>query len=855
MENLFSEEIKKLLAGERVFFGVRQFTTYFELLVLRNLKKVIFSKFTGTLQELAVDAFNENFENKRILSDQERFFLVSKAMEIAGSELPFDAGYVEIVDKRLRDISQHNLSEEEIEEKLPLLDRKIQKKLKTTLEIIKNYRGFLGEVNGTDIPNLFLEASKLEYNFPFVSVVFPAFLFPAEVEFLKSAGKVKILRFKDSDEFFSELSSSNRESFPDSWEIEEVEPNPLSKALSLFGNTEVKTETEVNIKPFSSRSEDAKYIVDTVVTLIEEGFQPHEIAIAGRTIDEILPLLYQLFRDRGIPLRFQTKGIPLTASPFVKNSLHKLLELDGGAGTLLEWTEWMLERYSTENFNEPAVFNQIEKFYREMLSLRLRGLFPERRLAPKKAAKELSKLFIKRYYLIEENEPFGIHVGTPESIISLLPKAVIIDDVSENVYPRTFPFDPDFSYEEREKINKILGRSSLSQQPFPLRERLISYEFLTFYNLLSLPLKKLYLTYNRFRGKSLFVDQIQNRVKVSDSYREIVSHVAFNCYQVFKRKKRPQSREERGIYVWKNRSSSALYNFYIKKEVAKQIVKNLTITDIVNYLDCPVKALFSLAFKDDEITLDILEGIVYHESIERMLKTGFDENIFDEIFEEKTSRIEEPIVPLLKPYFRENVRRFIEFFREHEIYSREARQEVDISLKVSDVVLRGRVDFISQVNGKTHIVDFKKGNVSESRKKFYAPPSPHSLQVVLYGMALKGDDLISILKEEEFEDLVFHFISVSRAKKDVPPEKWKVSFTGEESRKKLKAAGILAALSIIAMKNGYFIPHRFNITDDWRVEFREDSCYDDYQLSPELLSKFENRFTEILRHILRQWKN
>ena len=854
MRDLFSGEIERLSAGEKVFFSVRQFTTYFELFALRELKRPIFSKFTGTLQELAIDAFNENFENKRILSDQERLFLISKAMETAGRELPSDTGYVEIVDKRLRDIFQHNLSEEEIEEKLPLLDRRIQKKLKTTLEIIRSYRRFLGEVNGTDIPNLFLEASKLEYNFPFVSVVFPAFLFPAEIEFLKSAGKVKILRFKDSDEFFSELSSSNRESFPDGWEIEEVEPNPLSKTLSLFGNTEVKTETEVNIKPFSSRSEDAKYIVDTVVTLIEEGFQPHEIAIAGRTIDEILPLLYQLSKDRGIPLRFQTKGIPLTASPFVKDSLHKLLELDDGAGTLLEWTEWMLERYFSEDFDEPAVLNQIEKFYKEMLSLRLIGLFPKRKLPPKKAAKELSKLFIKRYYLIEENEPFGVHVGTPESIISLLPKAVIMDDVSEGVYPRTFPFDPDFSYEEREEINKILGRNSVSQQPFPLRERLISYEFLTFYNLLSLPLKKLYLTYNRFRGRSLFVDQIQNRVKVSDSYREIVSHVAFNCYQVFKEKKKPQSWEERGIYVWKNRSSSALYNFYIKKEVAKQIVKNLTVTDIVNYLDCPAKALFSLVFKDDEVTLDILEGIVYHESIERMLKTGFDKKIFDEIFEEKTSRIEDPVVSLLKPYFRENIKRFIDFFRGHEIYSKEADQEVEISIKVSDVILKGRTDIISQIDGKTHIVDFKKGNVSESRKNFYAPPSPHSLQVVLYGMALKGRDLISVLKKEEFGDLVFHFISVSRAKEDVPPEKWKVSFTGEESRKKLKAAGILAALSIIAMKNGYFIPHRFSITDDWKVEIKEDSCYDDYQLSSELLLGFKNRFTKILRHILKQWK-
>ncbi len=841
------------------YVSVRQFPVRFELEVLKRANSTVFGEFCGTLQRLALRAFEKSFLKKRLLSDQEIIAITARAIEGIKGRVP-DTVYTKIVLKRIRDLVQHGVSAEEVEEASVFFDPAVRKKLEETARILRLYGKFVELSGGYDIPVLFSRAKKFVDNLDVKKVVLalPVFLFPVEIEFLKRLS-VTVFGFEvPSKFFFGALQKSNRELFPSSWRIENLAVNPLSFALSLSGREQIKTSTKLYIKGFHSLSENIKYIVDTVLDLLNRGFEPYSIAVVSPDVDRLLPMLYPLLKEKGIPFNFQTRGIPLLASPLVNRALDNICGVTASM-SVVDWIDWIIGRARGDISGERAVIEQLEKLRTELCGLRQKGLLAERNLSGNEAQRELRELFADRFYLIEENDPYGVHICSPEAAISLLPRAIIFENLTEGDYPRAFPFDPDFSYAERERINEVLGRSSFSLQAFPTRDRLIYYDFLVFYTLLSVHIEELHVTYDALRGKSLFAKLLSERVKVEPNRSELVSPVAVSCYRVFKGEKSSESREERGVKSWRLRAVDARYNFFISKKLAKQLCSKLTVTDVVNYLECPTSALLSLAFPESsEFTVEQLEGVVYHELIRRLLNSGFDEGKFDEAFERAAGRVNNPVVRLLKPYIRANIKRFLEFFRNDDLFSESAEKEKKVQLRISDIDIEGRIDYVVRKGKDVHIVDFKSGSVSSNSR--YGLLKPASVQLVLYGAGYFEEDLYRAL-ESAFGRLNFYFVSVSKARRGVEESKWKVSFSGKRDMSEIKVTASLAATAVIAMKNGYFIPHRMYIKyrpntppEKREICLKEDSCFEDYQLSADLLRKFEAGIKKIYNHVRAQWK-
>jgi len=839
MDKLFSKEVER--AGKNTYIAVRQFPTYFELLALEK-HGALLGKFCGTIQELAIEHLSRKLIKKKLLSDQQRLLLVAKAVERATGKPVKDMHYAQIIDRRIRDLVQHSVGEDEIREAIKHLPS-LSTRLKATVKILETYRELLKSLPGTDLPHLFSLAASAVESLPDVSLVFPLILFPPEIDFLKKSRHVKVFTFKlNRAGFFRELAESALRALPEDWNVEKLQPNSLSGVLKE-GDERVKTPTTVYVRGFSTRSEDAKLIVDSVMTFLENGYKPHEIAVVGDSTAEIVPLLHSLFSERGIPFNFQTGGIPLTASPSVKSKLYTMKETEEKR-TLLEWLEW-----TAEGEHPPAVAQELELFYSELLLLERADLLPKDRMNGRNAFKTLRFLFSGRHYGMFENEPYGVHVCSPESVVSLMPKVIVMDDVSEGVYPRSFPFDPDFSYAERELINKALGRTDPYLQAFPQRDRLIAYDFLTMFNILSLPLKALVVTYSLRRGKSLLAEVLHRKVEISKPLKKVVSTITANCHKAYKGIKAPETREERGIVAWRLREERPEHSFRIDKELAKKLVSRATVTSVVEFLDCPVKALLSLAFPArKKMTFEQFEGTLYHECIRRMLKDSFDGETFEEVFSELAELTEDPLVELMKPHFKDNLKRFLATFSKHELCTGNTKQEEEVTVRMNDIEVKGKADFVSEINRTLHIVDFKTGTVGRN----YLPPSPKSLQVILYGVAFKGADIRRAVAEG-MPDTEFHFVSVAKANPNTPEEKWMTTFSGKEHAREVKRALILAFTAVVAMKNGLFFPHKVEVRKDsaW-MRIKDEPCIAGYSLTYQERKKLERKLNAIAKHILRQ---
>ncbi len=856
---IINEVTDQIASGAEKYIVVRQFSTFFELEVLRKVKKPILGKFCGTLQELALELFERKLIKKRILSDQEILTITAKAIEEAKGKTP-DTVYTKIVLKRIRDLIQHEVRPEEIEEAASKLEEVTRKKLLETANILKRYTAFMELSGGYDISLLFSRASKINgTGEKEIVLAFPVFLFPVELTFLNKFNVTSYQFQLPENTFFSKLQESNEELYPLSLKVKKLSPNPLTNVLSLK-EERVKTFTKIFIKEFFSFSENVKYIVDTLIDLLDRGFYPHDIAVVSSDVNRLLPMLYPLLKEKGIPFRFQTKGIPLLANPLINQALNRIGSQSKSL-TTIEWLEWIILNAKSETSNKEEIIGQLEKLRTELIGLKQKGLLPEKKLSGLKAQKELRELFTDRFYLVEENEPYGVHICSPEAAISLFPKAVIFDSLTEGEYPRAFPFDPDFSYAERKKINEALNRCSPSLEAFPTRERLISYDFLTFSNLLSIPLEELHITFNASRGKSLFTKLLAEKTKIETNKEEIVSKIAADCYKVFKGEKKATTREEKGIESWKLKETDPKFNFFISKKLAKELCKKLTITDIVNYLECPTKALLSLAFPESpDLSLEQVEGIVYHKIIQNYMNTGFDESEFEAIFSKVAQKAQDPVVELLKPYIKSNIKRFLSFFRKHPLFSPLAEKEKKVKFQISDITIEGRIDYVIEKEEEIHIVDFKTGNVTGNSK--YKLLNPMSAQLVLYAIGhLYEGDFYSPLKTH-LEILNLHFISVSKARKGVEEEKWKILFSGKENSSEIKTTAFLAATAAIAMKNGFFIPHRIVLENSRKkppeerdIFLKSDSCFEGYQLTTELLRRFEKSVRKIYDHVKKQWNS
>ncbi len=822
---------------ENNFFVVRQFTTYFDI-KLTEQQPIVVGKYSGTYKELINLILEENLiPMPRLLSNQEIFLLTEKAIEeITGKETE-EFEYIKSTVERIRDLNQHNVENEIAWNALPKLPEEIRWKFRKLLKVKEIVESSIKDIpNTTDIFLLFKK--NFSKNIKVNVILFP-FIFPIEMQLLKNwDSTVTIFSIPSSNMGYNLFASLKNFLKRENIKTAELPPNSLIYILDLK-KEKVKSNTKVTIKECKTRSESAKYTVDTIIHLLEKGLMPHEIAIIGTSLNEISQLLYYLLKEKNIPFRFQIRSLPLISSPFIKHLLNHIKSTPSSPKDLSEWLEYSIDLYYKNSFNEETTIKHLEKFAEETAILKKLNFLPSRKLPPEEAFNRLKLFFRERYMPVEDNDPYGVHICTPEAAISLFPKAVIFENLSEGIYPRAYPFDPEFSYDERKLINKALDRENIAEEPLPTRERLIKYDILTFSYILSLPLEELHITYLSNKGKSLFVELLEEKVPNEKQRAEITTPISVSCYKIFKGTKEPDNLPwEKGIKSWKNREKDLKYNFYIKdKSLSKELTRKIPTTTISTYLECPPKALFSLAFPEEtEQTIEQLEGIIYHEGIKKLFQKPHTkkevENLVKNFIDE-----ENPHHLLLSSHIAENLHRFLSFFKNHPITQQgKILQEHPVELTISNVKITGRIDMLIENNGKFTVIDFKSRNVNKSS---YDPPNPQSIQTICYALAINAP----------LDNTDFHFISISKSGKRIKEENWKKTFSGND--KKVKEAILKLKIAITAMKNGIFIPYTFKINwKEQKVELKENPCLEDYYISDNLKWNVEKILTKILKYYL-----
>ncbi|SMP17675.1 PD-(D/E)XK nuclease superfamily protein [Desulfurobacterium pacificum] len=822
---------------ENSFFAVRQFTTYFDI-KLTEYQPIVTGKYSGTYKELINLILEENLTPiPRFLSNQEIFLITEKAIEEITGKIAEEFEYVESTVERIRDLNQHNVENETAWESLSKLPEETRWKFKKLLKIKEIVESSTNNIpNATDTFQLFKRDFRKDIK---VNVILFPFIFPIEKQLLKNWNSTvtffSIPELNISNNLFTSLRNSIKES---EIKVEEIPANTLVHTLNLE-RKEISTPTKLTIKECKTRGESVKYIVDTIIHLLEKGLMPHEIVVTGSSLDEISQLLYYLLKEKNVPFRFQIRSIPLISSPFIKHLLNHIKSTPSPPKNLSEWLEYSVDLYYKTSFNEETTIKHLEKFAEEATTLKKLNLLPSHKLSPEEAFNRLKLFFRERYMPVEDNDPYGVHICSPEAAISLFPKAVIFENLSEGVYPRTYPFDPEFSYEERKLINKAINRENIAEEPFPTRERLIGYDILTFSYLLSLPLEELHITYLSGKGKSLFAELLEEKVSKERERAEITTSISVSCYKVFKGLKKPDNLPwEKGIESWKNREQDLSYNFYIKdKQLKKELTHKIPTTTISTYLECPPKALLSLAFpQETEQTIEQLEGTIYHEGIRKLFSKQHTKEEVKALVESFLNE-ENPHHLLLSSHITENLHRFLSFFKNHPMTQQgKILQEYPVELTISNVKITGRIDMLIENNGKFTVIDFKSRNVNKSS---YNPPNPQSIQTICYALAINAP----------LENTEFHFISVSRSGKKVKEENWRKTFNGND--RKVKEAILKLKIAITAMKNGIFTPYTFKI--NWRekrIELNENPCLENYYISESTKRTLEKAFTKILKHYL-----
>jgi RecB family exonuclease len=842
--NGLTEELKKatqLPPKKGPFVVVRQFTTFFETELLKRVGKPTFCQFCGTTKELAINRLNANFKRVRVLSDQERFLLIKEAYRRVNGEEPTTVK-AELIDKRLRNVAQSEVELQKLEE-LTVRDQlppRTKEKIKETVRLLKVYEQLQKKLSGRDFTFLLKEARAAEpkEEISSVAVPVPGVVFPTEAKFINSLNCPKtVYRFPSKHPLIEKLQRDN-ERFIEA-NFEELEKNPLSDVLT----EEVRNSpTKVWKKEFESQLENVQNVVNGVKQMLKEGLMPHEIAVVGSDLSPLLPVLYEAFKKEGIPFRFQTKGIPLSATPAVKSFLNAL---KGAAKsdkrkTLPEWIKELKDEIAKKKGELDRVYLQIAKLYEEIETLGETEVVSFKKINGQECHQELLYLLKNRYFLIEENHPLGVHVSTVESAPTLMPKGIIFVDLSEGTYPRAFPYDPDFSYQERELINRLL-KLKLIDQLLPTRERLIAFDLLTFHNLLSLPTLRYFLfTVNGKKGDSLF-GYLLSKNHTTAELEEYYPKVAIECLKQFVEEDDPPAppHPKARVKGWKEES---LNRFFVieKKELFANYLKELSPTDLETYRSCPLKFFRRkvLGYKEEQ-SVQALEGSLYHEVAREVVKNNSlllpDEKLketvqkaVEEILKRYEEELKEKFPELLQlkdqvvkksTFFIENLK---EFLKETvgELKNAQFYPEKEVGTQLKTTKLKGFIDLLVKQGDKTVIIDYKhtKGKLEEKK---------YLLQLSCYHLINE--------REEPGKEHHAYLFKINRQ------EFVKVTPNRELTDKAIALA-----------RSGFFVPVKLTFGRNNRVSLRSRRlCQSDVPvesyLSRELKERLEKKINEILK--------
>ena len=807
-------------------FLVRKFGAFLDFKLTTKTPSII-GKRVSNYQELAINILNENLMPSNLLSPQLKVLLIQKALdELYGRH---DISYARLITKRFDDI-RLKFSGNEFESRLKnVKDKKLRGKLEASLMVMKRYNEFKKLIKLHDLAGLLETATNYPLDNKNIVLFMPTIIYPLYKRFLRNKAKdVDVFLPELGNFFFDDLRKSNESIVPD-FRIKTFKLNPIARSLDLKVDS-IKSSTDVYVNSFDTPDEDIRFIATSIRALLDDGYMPHEIAVTGRSLDGKELLFYRIFSAMGIPVRLQTRGIPMTASPFVRNFLMLLLnspsvlkgvEVDvPDYLRLSEWVAFALKVYEKSEFNEAEALNEFKAFYNELVAFE--RLFGDSKISSAEAYQTLSELLKDRYFRLDNSDSYGVHIGSPETVSSIFPKVLFVHDTTNFVYPRSFPFDPDFSYDERRSVNEAFS-CSLIDQVLPERERLIKYEFLTFYNLISQPTEKLFLTYNRLKGKSIFVSRIEE-VKTQKHFEEsLFMPGSVSAYEVDRGLRKPNALFEKGIDACRRRLSGENdYNFIIDKEIPKRYIGDLSVTDIISYLTCPTNVLFSriLSYKEGP-SLAAAEGQIYHKCIERFCRSPFNDDEFEMIVNGVSGSLkpdDRREILLLKGVIRENARNFINILKKSELVNGNFEVEKKLDIKLCGRKLSGRADWILKNDGGYKIVDFKRSSVKyKNGKSNYAPGNPKSIQVILYGLSLLNRDVLKAYKDGLYSKLAFSFVSVPKA--SAFNDNYTYSFHGDKNSigRSLK----LAMLALRAMENGVFTPYSIGFDGKDKIKLKD----------------------------------
>ncbi|WP_456396583.1 PD-(D/E)XK nuclease family protein [Desulfurobacterium sp.] len=797
--------IKKINSGEKPYIAVRE--SYLRLLLelCKHRKKPIIGKIAGTLQELAIQLIQSNFYNPRIMTEQERLFIVRNAIKKAGIPLWKSSAYIEIIDNRIRELKEHNISTEMLKICSKKIKGNLSKKIKKTAEILSNYNFGIETYRKYDIFSLFEEAKNKEPPYTEIILFFIPQILPLEIDFLNSLNiPITVLTFKDNNSIFTKLSRENLK-LVKNWKIIEVKPCETALNFSFKPEKNIE-EIELIETSYVTESEGIKLVALFIKKLLADGIPPEKIAVAGRSLEGKEILFYEAFREMKIPLFSQYKGIPVNLHPAVKKFLSSIEKTE--EKLLTNWCISLKKFVENENAEEELI-KELEILNREIEALTELNIIEKNKLSGVEFLELLKILTKSRTFLISEEEPFGVFIGTPENIPSSLATHIILFDFSSGSYPRSFPFDPDFSYQEREEINRVLNLDNPILEALPGRKKLIMYEFQTFYNILATKPDQIIFTYHKDKGSSTFLSILKTYTKVKEENQRFNTKNAERIISIYRNKSQPESPIEWGIIRWKEKLEGAKeMNFIFNtKLISRYLPKNLSVTDIISYFDCPTEFFFTKIIKYPKTpTIEAIEGQIYHEFIRRYFNEKKEpEALFEEIFEEMTKDADIPHIEYHKPFIRDNILKFVSIWKP---ITKNFEQEKPLKISINNSLsLSGRADWIRKNNGKFNIIDFKRSNVNTGD---YNPGKVKSFQIILYGLSLIDDNIVKVVKQKKHKNINFTFISIPKAHKKNNPKTWIKSFSGENITREIMATitWILTGHSLI--KKGFFPPLKIN---------------------------------------------
>ncbi|WP_457568704.1 PD-(D/E)XK nuclease family protein [Desulfurobacterium sp.] len=845
--------VRKLDSGNP-YIAVRESSAHLLLEICKRRKKPLIGKTAGTLQELAIKLIQKTYRNPGITTEQERLFIVREAIRKAGIPHWKSPSYVEIVDNRIRELKEHNISVNMLRECAKKLPPHLSRKLEITAKILKYYNQTVKQYGKYDIFSLFETARGIPPSYDEIILFFLPQILPAEIEFLNSLKTpISVLTFKSSISPFSKLSTENLKLLKN-WNIIEVEPSETARNFSF---TPLKKTTEIKMEKisYSTESEGIKVIAGITKKLLTEGIPPEKIAISSRNIEGKEILFYEAFKEYGIPFFSQYRGIPVNLHPAVKKAIASVDEEK--RQTLQEWCRDLKASVEGENPEEKLI-EELEILYRETKALTESGITVNENITGKDFLELLKLLLKNRTFLLTEEEPFGVFVGTPENIPSIFPEYILFYDFSSGTYPRSFPFDPDFSYEEREKINRALNLNNLILEALPGREKLILYEFQTFYNILSIAPEKMIFAYHKAKGASTFLSILETYNSIPQEETRYSSAKAEKLLAVYKNEKQPELPIEWGILRWKEKIQGAKEMNFIfnQKFISGYLPDRLSVTDVISYFDCPTEFFFQkIVGHKGETSLEAIEGQIYHEFIKRYFSGKENaEALFEEIFNQFADKTTDPRLKHYKPFIKDNLLKFIEIWQPD---GKNYEQEKPLKINLGNTLLSGRADWIEIDEHSVKIIDFKRGNVTAVD---YDPGKTKSFQIILYGLSVYNSNVIKAVKAGKHKEVTFKFISIPAASKRTGTTNWIKSFDGANFKREIIHAITWIVTGCTLIEKGFFPPLSINpykptAPGKKRLSLKHSrNCPYVSTLSGESIEEFREKIEEIFKlHYSRLW--